>query len=187
MSRIGNTPIEITSGAEVVKTGNSLVVKGSKGELSLEINPAISAEIADGVIIFKRKNDLKKNKALHGLTRALVANMIKGVTEGWSKKLELVGVGYRAVVNGKTLGLSVGYSHPVEIEAPEDISFEVVDNTKLTILGINKEKVGQMAANVRNIRPPEPYKGKGIRYEGEVIKRKAGKAGKVGVGVPGKV
>lgn len=187
MSRIGNTPIEITSGVEVIKTGNSLVVKGSKGELSLEINPAISTEIADGLIIFKRKNDLKKNKALHGLTRALVANMIKGVTEGWSKKLELVGVGYRAVVNGKTLGLSVGYSHPVEIEAPEDISFEVVDNTKLTILGINKEKVGQMAANVRNIRPPEPYKGKGIRYEGEVIKRKAGKAGKVGVGVPGKV
>lgn len=185
MSRIGNAPIQIPSGVEVLKTDNSLVVKGPKGNLSMEIDSTITVEVTDNVINVKRKNDQKKNKAMHGLTRALIANMVVGVTDGWSKKLELVGVGYRALLNGEKLVLSVGFSHPVEIEAPEGIQFEVTDNTKLTVSGVSRELVGQVSANIRRIKPPEPYKGKGIRYVGEYIRRKAGKAGKIGTGVTG--
>lgn len=180
-------PILLPDSVEVTKTGGNILVKGPKGQLSMSIDPVISLEIKDGRAIFKRKNDQKKNersssksRALHGLYRALLANMILGVTEGWSKKLELVGVGYRGQTDGQKLTLSLGFSHPVEVIAPEGISFEIVDNTKLTVSGLDKIKVGQVAANVRSIRPPEPYKGKGIRYEGEAVKRKAGKAGKVG-------
>ena len=185
MSRIGNAPIQIPSGVEVVKTGNSIVVKGPKGELNLDFDRAITVDIADNVITLKRKNDIKKNKSMHGLTRALLSNMVVGVSDGWSKKLELVGVGYRAAYTGEKLVLSVGFSHPVEIVAPEGIQFEVTDNTKLTVSGISRELVGQTSANIRGIKPPEPYKGKGIRYVGEYIRRKAGKAGKVGAGATG--
>ncbi len=182
MSRIGSLSINIPVGVEVEKTGNLIVVKGPKGELKMQLDPAISLEIVDGEASFKRKNDQKKNKALHGLMRALLANMVFGVTDGWDKKLELVGVGYRAQVNGSKLTLAVGFSHPVAIEAPAGLQFEVSDNTRITVSGIDKGLVGQMAANIRAVKPPEPYKGKGIRYEGEYIRRKAGKAGKVTVG-----
>lgn len=192
MSRIGNAPITILAGVLVEKTGSEILVKGPKGELKMQLDPAISLEITDGLATFKRKNDQKKNersssksKALHGLMRALLANMVLGVTDGWSKKLELVGVGYRAQVNGSVLTLSVGFSHPVIIEAPVGLQFEVSDNTKLTVSGIDKGLVGQISANIRAVKPPEPYKGKGIRYEGEYIRRKAGKAGKVGAAVGG--
>jgi len=171
-------------GVEVSTTSGSVVVKGPKGELSMKIDPTITMEIDSQVVSFKRKSEVKRVKALHGLTRALFANMVKGVTVGWTKKLELVGVGYRAQSSGDKLNLSVGFSHPVEMTAPEGIQFEVTDNTKLTVSGIDKNLVGQVAANIRAIKPPEPYKGKGIRYEGEYIKRKAGKAGKVGAGAP---
>jgi len=184
MSRIGNAIVQIPSGIEVSNTSGVVVVKGSKGELSMHIDPTIQMQIEGDIVSFKRKNDVKKVKSLHGLTRALFANMVLGVTVGWTKKLELVGVGYRAQSSGDKLTLSVGFSHPVEITAPLGIQFEVTDNTKLTVSGIDKNLVGQVAANIRAIKPPEPYKGKGIRYEGEYIKRKAGKAGKVGAGAP---
>jgi large subunit ribosomal protein L6 len=182
MSRIGNAPVQIPSGIEVEKASGEIIVKGPKGTLNMNIDPAITMEITDNVATFSRKNDLKKNKSLHGLMRALFANMVNGVQNGWTKKLELVGVGFRAVVQGDKLVLTIGFSHPVEIVAPEGIQFEVTDNTKITVSGIDKNLVGQVAANIRAIKRPEPYKGKGIRYEGEYIKRKAGKAGKVGAG-----
>lgn len=156
------------------------MVNGSRGQLELSPDLRISVEINDGILQVKRKNEQKVVKALHGLTRSLIANMVTGVTEGWSKNLELVGVGFRAQGNGDKLTLAVGYSHPVEIIAPTGIEFEVSDNTKITVSGIDKQLVGEMAAKIRKVRPPEPYKGKGIRYEGEYIRRKAGKAGKVG-------
>lgn len=181
MSRVGNAPILIPAGVTVEKTDNSVVVKGPKGELSMEVDPAITVIIEESQVIFKRKNEEKKNKALHGLTRALINNMVLGVTNGWSKNLELVGVGYRAQGSGNKLTLSVGYSHPIEISAPDQIQFEVSDNTKIKVSGIDKQLVGAIAAKIKSVRPPEPYKGKGIRYEGEYIRRKAGKAGKIGV------
>lgn len=181
MSRIGSSPILIPAGVTVEKQENLVVVNGSKGELDLLINPAITIEIEGQNIILKRKNDLKKIKALHGLMRSLLANMIVGVTEGWSKNLELVGVGFRAQVNDNKLTLNVGYSHPVEIEAPEGVNFEVSDNTKIKVSGIDKQLVGQISANLKKIRIPDVYKGKGIRYEGEYIRKKVGKSAKVGV------
>lgn len=184
MSRIGNAIVQIGSGVEVSNTSGTAVVKGPKGELSMNIDPTISMEIKDEGVSFKRKSEVKRVKALHGLTRALFANMVKGVTEGWTKRLELVGVGYRAQSSGEKLNLSVGFSHPVEINAPVGIQFEVTDSIKITVSGIDKNLVGQVAANIRAVKPPEPYKGKGIRYVGEYIKRKAGKAGKVGAGAP---
>ncbi len=180
MSRIGNAPIQIPAGVTATKTGGKIVVNGSRGQLELSPDLRISVEINDGILQVKRKNEQKVVKALHGLTRSLIANMVTGVTEGWSKNLELVGVGFRAQGNGDKLTLAVGYSHPVEIIAPTGIEFEVSDNTKITVSGIDKQLVGEMAAKIRKVRPPEPYKGKGIRYEGEYIRRKAGKAGKVG-------
>lgn len=181
MSRVGNLPIDIASGVEVSKTGSNILVNGPKGSLNLNIPPEINVEIKGVQIIVKRKNDQKKVKSLHGLIRNLIANMITGVTTTWSKDLELVGVGFRAQVEGTKLVLNVGYSHQVEIEAPEGISFEVVDTTKIKVSGIDKQQVGQIAANIKKVRKPDAYKGKGIRYQGEYIKKKVGKSAKVGV------
>lgn len=181
MSRIGDAPILIPTGVTVEKTGQEVVVAGPKGNLKLEIEPSITVEVEGGNIITKRKNDLKKVKALHGLIRSLINNMVSGVTTGWSKSLELIGVGFRAQVNGSKLVLNVGYSHPVEIEAPEGISFEVSDNTKIKVSGADKQLVGQVAANIKKVRIPDVYKGKGVRYEGEYIRKKVGKSAKVGV------
>ncbi|MBI2600691.1 50S ribosomal protein L6 [Candidatus Daviesbacteria bacterium] len=180
MSRVGNSPVPIPNGVTVEKTENLLVVNGSKGKLEISIHPKITVDIEGSQINVKRKNEERDVKALHGLTRNLIANMVKGVSEGWSKNLELVGVGFRAQGGGNKLTLSVGYSHPVSVDAPEGIAFEVADNTKIKVSGIDKYLVGQVAANIKAVRPPDVYKGKGIRYAGEYIRRKAGKAGKVG-------
>lgn len=180
MSRIGNAPILIPAAVTVEKTGQAILVTGPKGSLKMGFDPLISVEINEGQINVKRKNDLKKVKSLHGLTRNLIANMINGVTAGWDKNLELVGVGFRAQVSGNKLILNVGYSHPVEIESPEGIKFEVVDNVKLKVSGIDKQLVGQIAANIKKVRIPDVYKGKGIRYQGEYIRKKVGKSAKVG-------
>lgn len=182
MSRIGNAPILIPTGVTIEINGQEVCVKGSLGELKMAYLPKIKVEAINNQIIVKRKNEDKFSKSLHGLTRSLINNMVIGVSHGWEKKLELVGVGYRTQINGNKLILNVGFSHPVEVEMPENIKFAVTDNTKIAISGIDKIKVGQIAAKIRDVRPPEPYKGKGIRYEGEYIRRKAGKAGKVGAG-----
>lgn len=180
MSRIGNMPIEIPSGVTVEKKGSEVVVNGPKGNLSQHIDPLISVDVEGEKIVVKRKNDEKKVCALHGLTRSLIANMINGVTEGWSKNLELVGVGFRAQVNGNEITLNVGYSHPVKVVAPKGIIFEVIDNIKIKVSGIDKQLVGQISSNLKKVRIPDVYKGKGIRYEGEYIRKKAGKAAKAG-------
>lgn len=181
MSRIGNALILIPKEVTVEKQGMLVVVCGPKGELEMSVHPLINIEINEGKIIVKRKNDEKRVKALHGLTRNLIANMIIGVTNGWSKSLELVGVGFRAEVSGQTLILNVGYSHSVKIESPEGIAFEVSDNTKIKVSGIDKQLVGQVSANVKKVRVPDVYKGKGIRFEGEYIRKKVGKSAKAGV------
>ena len=177
MSRIGKAPIELPSGVEVTTEGNVVVVKGPKGSLRQEIDPRVSLSIDDGVVSVFRDNDDREVRALHGLYRALIANMVIGVSTGYSKELQAVGVGYRGALKGNTLELQVGYSHPVAIEAPEGITFEVPEPTKFIISGLDKQLVGQVAANIRAVRPPEPYKGKGIRYADEYVRRKAGKAG----------
>lgn len=181
MSRIGNAPILIPSGVTVENQDKLIVVTGPKGKLQINIEPLISVEITGQNLLVKRKNDQKKIKSLHGLTRSLIANMIIGVTEGWSKSLELIGVGFRAQVNGNKLTLNIGYSHPVEIEAFAGVGFEVTDNTKIKVSGIDKQMVGQVAANLKKVRVPDVYKGKGIRYQGEYIRKKVGKSAKVGV------
>lgn len=180
MSRIGNAPIIIPVGVTAEKIGKTINVTGPKGTLQLNINPDIQVEIEGGKIIVKRKNDQKEIRALHGLTRSLIANMITGVANSWSKKLELVGVGFRAQVVGDKLIINVGFSHPVEISTPAGITFEVTDNTKIKVSGVDKQLVGQVAANLKKIRVPDVYKGKGIRYEGEYIRKKVGKSAKVG-------
>ncbi len=180
MSRIGNAPIIIPAGITVEKTGRTVKVTGPKGTLAVDLDPVISLEIENNIIVVKRKNDQKRIKAMHGLTRNLIANMITGVSNLWSKNLELVGVGFRAQANGNQLILNVGYSHPVEVAAPEGITFEVADNTKIKVSGIDKQLVGQTAANLKKVRIPDVYKGKGIRYEGEYIRKKVGKSAKVG-------
>jgi large subunit ribosomal protein L6 len=177
MSRIGKAPIELPSGVELTNEGNVVVVKGPKGSLKQEIDPRVSLSIEDGVVTVARDNDEREVRALHGLYRALIANMVIGVSAGYSKELQAVGVGYRGALKGSTLELQVGYSHPVAIEAPEGITFEVPEPTKFIVSGIDKQLVGQVAANIRAVRPPEPYKGKGIRYVDEYVRRKAGKAG----------
>lgn len=177
MSRIGRMPINVPAGVEVKIDGNTIAVKGPKGVLTREFSPEISIELQDGMLLVTRPSDDPNHRALHGLTRALLNNMVTGVTAGFEKKLELVGVGYRAAKSGNNLVLTVGYSHPVEMEPGSEINIEVPAPNRITIAGIDKEKVGAFAANVRNVRPPEPYKGKGIKYAEEVIKRKAGKAG----------
>jgi len=177
MSRIGNAPIEMPSGVETSVEGSTVTVKGPKGTLTRVINPRISVSVDDGVITVKRQDEERESRAMHGLTRSLIANMVTGVSAGYSKELKAVGVGYRAALKGTTLELQVGFSHPVTIEAPEGITFEVPEPTKIIVSGIDKQLVGQVAANVRAVRPPEPYKGKGIRYVDEHVRRKAGKAG----------
>ncbi|MCL5784269.1 MAG: 50S ribosomal protein L6 [Patescibacteria group bacterium] len=180
MSRIGNTPIQIPSSVNVSVDGQEVLVKGPLGELSLSLRPEVKVEVADQQVVVRLKKGDSSAKAFHGLTRSLIANMVTGVEKGWQKKLELVGVGFRAQASGEKLTLAVGYSHPVEITAPEGIKLSAEDNTKITVSGIDKILVGQVAARIRSVRPPEPYKGKGIRYAGEYVRRKAGKAGKVG-------
>lgn len=180
MSRIGKRPVEVPKGVEVTLSGNLITVKGPKGTLTRELHPDMKVEIADGKIVVSRPSDERKHRSLHGLTRTLIANMVKGVTEGYEKSLDIVGTGYRAALQGKKLVLSVGYSHPVEVDPGEGITIELPAPTRIVVKGSDKEKVGQLAANIRAIREPDPYKGKGIRYVGEVIKLKAGKAGKAG-------
>jgi len=177
MSRIGRMPITVPAGVEVKLESNTVAVKGPKGTLTREFSPEISIELQDGVLLVTRPSDDPNHRALHGLTRALLNNMVIGVTTGFEKKLELVGVGYRAAKSGDNLVLTVGYSHPVEMNPGSEINVDVPAPNRITIAGIDKEKVGAFAANVRNVRPPEPYKGKGIKYSDEIIKRKAGKAG----------
>ncbi|TMG09895.1 MAG: 50S ribosomal protein L6 [Chloroflexi bacterium] len=178
MSRVGKMPIAIPSGVEIRIDGTHVAVKGPKGELSRELNREMRIEQKDGQIVVSRPSEQPRHRAMHGLTRSLVANMVAGVTAGFSKTLELQGVGYRAQMQGRNLVLAIGYSHPVNVPPPPGIEFEVEGTSKITVKGINREQVGQTAADVRKIRPPEPYKGKGIRYTGEYVRRKAGKAGK---------
>ncbi|WP_322626920.1 50S ribosomal protein L6 [Aedoeadaptatus coxii] len=178
MSRIGKNPIDIPSGVEVKINGNVVEVKGPKGSLKTEFNPIINIAIEDNQVIVTRPNDNKDVRALHGLYRTLIANNIEGVLNGYEKKLEIIGTGYRAQKQGKKLNMNLGHSHPIELEDPEGIEVEVPSNTEITVKGIDKQKVGAYAAKIRSFRSPEPYKGKGIRYVGEYVRRKVGKTGK---------
>lgn len=177
MSRIGRKPIPVPSGVTIDVAGRMIRVKGPKGELSRELRPETTLDVRDGEIVVNRASDSKQDRAYHGLTRALVANMVEGVTQGYQRALEIVGVGYRAEMKGNTLVLNVGYSHQVQYPAPEGIKISTTGPTVVVVEGIDKQKVGQVAAEIRAVRPPEPYKGKGIRYQGEQVRRKAGKAG----------
>ncbi|MDP3724714.1 MAG: 50S ribosomal protein L6 [bacterium] len=184
MSRIGKLPISIPASVTVRIDGRSILVKGPKGELSTTFRPNIEVALEEGLVLVRRANDTPDVRALHGLTRALIANMVRGVLDGWTKELELQGVGYRAALEGSALRLSVGYSHPVLVQPPDGISFHVQENT-IRVSGIDRSLVGQIAANIRKVRPPEPYKGKGIRYVGEVVRRKVGKAAATGAAATG--
>lgn len=184
MSRVGNAPIPIPQGVQVTVSGRAVEVQGPKGTLHREVHPDMAVEVADGTVRVRRPTDLEHHRALHGLTRALLANMVRGVTEGFKVELEIQGVGYRAVKQGSALTLQVGYSHPVEVAPPAGIGFEVPQPNRITVAGIDKELVGQIAARIRAIREPDPYKGKGIRYAGERVRLKPGKAGRT---VGGKV
>jgi len=177
MSRIGNRPVQIPSGVEVKFNDGELHVKGPKGELKANLAPEVAVEVSDSDISFKRSGDKTAQRAMHGLMRALVGNMVHGVSEGFTKELEILGVGYRAESKGKTLNLLLGFSHPVEMPVPEGLKVSVGNNTKLKIEGIDKQQVGQFAADIRSLRPPEPYKGKGVRYADEHVRRKVGKTG----------
>ena len=178
MSRIGKIPVEIPAGVEIKIEGQTVTAKGPLGTESVTLRPEIKVEQNGNVLNVTRINDDRKSRSLHGLSRTLVANVVTGVKDGFTKKLEIVGVGYRAAMQGNTLNLALGYSHPVNIEAPEGIKIVVEANTKITITGANKQAVGDIAALIRSKRPPEVYKGKGIKYQGEYIRRKAGKTGK---------
>ncbi|MCT1655942.1 50S ribosomal protein L6 [Brevibacterium luteolum] len=178
MSRIGKQPISVPSGVEVNINGPELDVKGPKGNLSVTIPEPISVKLDDGTLTVERPNDERESRALHGLTRTLINNQIIGVTEGYSKQLEIVGTGYRVQAKGQNLEFSLGYSHTITVEPPEGITFQVEGSNKVTVIGIDKQLVGETAANIRKLRKPEPYKGKGVRYAGEQIRRKVGKAGK---------
>ncbi|MFT4233259.1 MAG: 50S ribosomal protein L6 [Leucobacter sp.] len=178
MSRIGKLPITVPGGVDVKIDGQKVTVKGSKGELSLVVAEPIRVALEDGQLLVTRPDDERNSRALHGLTRTLINNNIIGVTEGYSKQLEVVGTGYRVQQKGTGLELALGFSHPVNVEAPEGITLAVEGNTKITVSGISKQAVGEAAANIRKLKKPEPYKGKGIRYAGENVRRKAGKAGK---------
>jgi large subunit ribosomal protein L6 len=175
MSRVGKNPVPIPKGVTVKVDGSAVTVKGPKGEMKRTFSPEIGIALEDGHVVVKRESDLGRVRALHGLTRALIANMVTGTSTGFRRVLEMVGVGYKAEMMGKRLNLTVGYSHPILITPPPGISFTVENPTRFIIEGVSKELVGEVAARVRKLRPPEPYKGKGIRYEGEYIRRKAGK------------
>ena len=178
MSRIGRMPIDIPGGVEVKIDGQAVSVKGPKGELALTVASPIEVVIDDNQVVVTRPDDERSSRALHGLTRTLIANQIIGVTQGYSKGLEVVGTGYRVQVKGDGVEFALGFSHPVTVNPPAGITFTVEGNNKLTVSGIDKQAVGEVAANIRKIRKPEPYKGKGVRYAGEVVRRKAGKSGK---------
>jgi len=178
MSRIGKLPIPVPAGVEIKIDGQSVEVKGPKGTLSLVVAEPITAVLQDGAVIVARPDDERNSRSLHGLTRTLIANQIQGVTEGYTKALEIVGTGYRVTAKGSDIEFALGYSHPILVKAPAGISFTVDGNTKVSVSGIDKQAVGEVAANLRKLRKPEPYKGKGVRYAGEVVRRKAGKAGK---------
>ena len=180
MSRIGRQPVPVPAGVEVKIDGSRLWLKGPKGQLERELHREMLVKYEGGQLLVERPSDNKQHRSLHGLTRTLVNNMVVGVTEGFQKNLELVGVGYRASMQGKKLVMSMGYSHPVEIEPEEGLVIETPAPTRISVKGINKERVGALAAVIRAVREPEPYKGKGVRYEGEIIRRKAGKAGAKG-------
>ena len=178
MSRIGRLPITVPAGVEVKVDGNVVSVKGAKGELSHTVASPIQVSLEESTITVSRPNDEREARSLHGLTRTLISNMIVGVTEGYKKNLEIVGTGYRVQAKGSDLEFALGYSHPVPVKAPEGITLTVDSPTKVSVSGINKQQVGEVAANIRKLRRPDPYKGKGIRYAGEIIRRKVGKAGK---------
>jgi large subunit ribosomal protein L6 len=179
MSRIGRMPIPVPSGVEVTIDGSNVAVKGPKGSLSHVVVTPITIDRADdGTLVVTRPDDERESRARHGLTRTLVANMVQGVTEGYEKTLEIVGVGYRVVAKGSSLEFALGFSHPVTVDPPEGITFEVLAPTRFVVRGIDKQRVGEVAANIRKIRKPEPYKGKGVRYAGENVRRKVGKTGK---------
>jgi large subunit ribosomal protein L6 len=178
MSRIGRLPIDIPSGVDVTVDGRVVTVKGPRGELALTVAQPIAVAIEDGRVVVTRPDDERESRSLHGLTRTLIANNIQGVTQGYSKSLDVVGTGYRVQARGANVEFALGFSHPVVVEPPAGITFTVEGNNRLTVSGIDKQAVGETAANIRKIRKPEPYKGKGVRYTGEVVRRKAGKAGK---------
>lgn len=178
MSRIGKTPIPIPAGVDVTISDREVKVKGPKGELSYVVKGPVAAVIEDNEVKVSRDNDDREARAMHGLTRSLIENMVVGVTQGYSKELEIVGTGYRVAAKGKDLEFQLGFSHPVVVEAPEGIEFKVENQTKFSVSGIDKQLVGETAAKIRKIRAPEPYKGKGVRYAGEQVRRKVGKAGK---------
>jgi large subunit ribosomal protein L6 len=178
MSRIGKMPVSVPSGVEVSVSGQRVSVKGPKGTLQRDFHEKVSVTVEDGQAVVARADETREARALHGLSRALLANMVTGVSDGFRRELEIIGVGYRAALKGSDLEMQLGFSHSVPFAAPAGITFEVPEQTKIVISGIDKEQVGQVAANIRKIRPPEPYKGKGIRYSGEQVRRKAGKAGR---------
>ena len=178
MSRIGNKPVPVASGVTVTITDGLVSAVGPKGTLQIKVRPEVKVSLSDGKVLVERVGELPKAKSIQGLTRTLIENMILGVTQGWNKGLELVGVGYRVATQGTTLVLNVGFSHQVNFPAPVGINFEVKDNTRINVMGIDKQLVGETAAQIRRVKPPEPYKGKGIRYIGEVVKKKAGKTAK---------
>jgi large subunit ribosomal protein L6 len=178
MSRIGRLPITVPAGVELKIDGDVVSVKGAKGELTHNVPSPIAVVLEENTVTVSRPNDERDSRSLHGLTRTLIENMIIGVTAGYEKKLEIHGTGYRVALKGSTLEFALGFSHPVVVEAPEGITFAIDGNTKITVSGINKQQVGEVSANIRKLRKPDPYKGKGVRYAGEIIRRKVGKAGK---------
>jgi len=182
MSRIGRAPITVPGGVSVKVQGRSVVVEKGKASIANPLPPGIACSVGSGVVSFTREGDTRQLRALHGLTRALVANAVKGVHEGFTRELDIVGIGYKAQVQGRVLQLALGYSHPIDFPLPEGIEIKVDKQTHLVVTGADRQKVGQVAAEIRGLRPPEPYKGKGIKYVDEVIKKKAGKAGKTGAG-----
>ena len=180
MSRIGRLPLKVPQGVDVKIDGSTVKIKGPKGELTQTFHPDVAVKREDGTIVVSRKDDEKSTRALHGLTRSLLANMVEGVTTGYSRDLEINGTGFRAVIQGKKLTLNLGFSHPIEINPPSGITFAAETPQKLKISGIDKQAVGEMAAKIRGLRVPDPYKHKGVKYAGEILRKKAGKAGKVG-------
>jgi len=178
MSRIGRLPIDVPAGVNITIDGSAVTVKGPKGELSLVVASPIEVKLEDGQVLVTRPDDERASRSLHGLTRTLISNQIIGVTTGYTKGLEIVGTGFRVAAKGESLEFALGFSHPITVDPPKGISFTVEGNNKLTVSGIDKQAVGEVAANIRKLRKPEPYKGKGVRYAGEVVRRKAGKSGK---------